>query len=115
LTVSNAFCNLWRIEVSFVFAVIFAPLLAFFILYKYRQKYNELSQEAWSNRIFDDTSIAMYTVQVRNLPKNIGVLELQERMDRVLHDVFIPTDSNSSCFMKSKVLGYYDELYEKSK
>jgi len=55
---------------------------------------------------------------VRNLPTDMGVQTLQKELNKIMTKVFTPTLNGVECesyFVKSRVVGNYNKLYEKCK
>jgi hypothetical protein len=60
--VLNVTAHKWKIKVTFVLSVIIAPMVAFYLLYKYSEKHKYLSSQASASQDFDDAAIASYSV-----------------------------------------------------
>ena len=76
LTVLNITSSSGKMVFAYTVAVFIIPMFAFYMIYRFKRKY-----EGWKKKIdpmkeFSDIDIAMYAVEVRNLPIDEGVDQL---------------------------------------
>ena len=113
-TILNITANPGKMITAFVCAIVVIPFFAFFMIYKFRQKYY-----FWKKRIdpmedFRDIDIANFAIEVRNLPIDEGVESLQRRITANLMKLY-PADpiTGKSVFVRARVIGDYNYLYKK--
>jgi hypothetical protein len=67
----------WKLQTTFILAVLVGPWVAFWLLYKYYLKYKSIAMEdEITDNYFDDKDIAKHSVMVRHLPENMAVHDL---------------------------------------
>lgn len=100
---------------AYICAIVIIPILAFYMIFVFRQKYY-----AWKKRVtpmeeFKDIDIASFAIEVRNLPIDEGVESLQRRISSNMVKLYPPDPiTGKSVFVRARVIGDYNYLYKKS-
>ena len=114
-TVLNITAKHSKMIFAYICAVVVIPLLALFMIYKFRQKYYGWKRRLDPMKEFKDVEIASYAVEVRNLPIDEGVESLQRRIHSNMLKLYPPDPiTGKSVFVRARVIGDYNYLYKKS-
>ena len=112
LTVLNITGSEGKMIFTYLIALFVIPGMAVYMIHLYREKY-----EGWKKKVdpmepLKDTEIAKFAIQVNNLPIDEGVETLQRRIHANMLKIYPPDPvTNKSPFVKARVLGNYDEVY----
>ena len=100
---------------AYICAIILIPGLAFFMIFKFRQKYYNWKKNINPMEEFKDTEISRFAIEVRNLPIDEGVESLQRRITSNMVRLYPPDPiTGKSVFVRARVIGDYNYLYKKS-
>lgn len=113
-TLLNITASQAKFDFVYVFTLIVVSGLAYAMVIMQQQKY-----ESYKNQVdpikddFDDIHIARYSLFVRNLPRNMGVEELQKTLTQKMLKMFpVNPETRRSNFVKARVIGDYNKLYK---
>ena len=113
-TILNITANPAKMITAFVCAIVVIPFFAFFMIFKFRQKYYFWKKPLDPMVDFRDIDITSFAIEVRNLPIDEGVESLQRRITSNLMKLY-PADpiTGKSVFVRARVIGDYNYLYKK--
>jgi hypothetical protein len=90
--------------------MIIVPGYAYYQINKFDKESSELEKfHATTHKTFTDTLAAEHTVFVSGLPKDMGVADLQDKLDTVLSKNF-RAKGQESVFVKARVIGNYKKV-----
>jgi len=114
-TVLNVTGTHSKMVTAYVCAVVLIPGMAFFMIYKFRQKYYIWKKSINPMEEFKDIDISRFAIEVRNLPIDEGVESLQRRITSNMVRLYPPDPiTGNSVFVRARVIGDYNYLYKKS-
>ena len=114
-TVLNVTGTHSKMFTSYICAIVLIPGLAFFMIFKFRQKYYNWKKNINPMEEFKDIEISRFAIEVRNLPIDEGVESLQRRITSNMVRLYPPDPiTGESVFVRARVIGDYNYLYKKS-
>lgn len=111
ITVLNITDRSGKLAFTYFASLLIVSSALLITLQRYRLKY-----ESWKRQrdpaieFRTDADVAHYTIMVSNLPTNVQTDLLQKRISTAMSTVF--NSNEEKCFVKVRVLGDYDHLYE---
>ena len=113
-TILNITATKSKMIATFVCAIVIVPFMAFFMIYKFRQKYYMWKKRVDPMEEFKDIDIASFAVEVRNLPIDEGVESLQRKITANMNKLYPPDPiTGKNVFIRARVIGDYNYLYKK--
>jgi hypothetical protein len=101
-----------RVVATYFVALLMVGFGVIMLLQKYRLKYDSWKQKLNPTNDFStDADIAHYSIKIDNLPTNQAPDVLANKINAVLKQVF-NEDSDSGPFIKVRVLGDYERVYD---
>ena len=113
-TILNITDNHGKMITAFICAVIVIPSFAFYMIFRFRQKYYFWKKRLDPMKELRDIDISHFAIEVRNLPIDEGVEAMQRRITACLMKLY-PADpiTGRSVFVRARVIGDYNYLYKK--
>ena len=99
---------------AYICAIVVIPSFAFFMIYRFRQKYYHWKKNIDPMSEFSDIDMTSFAVEVSNLPIDEGVESLQRRITSNMIKLYPPDPiTGKSVFVRARVIGDYNYLYKK--
>jgi len=114
LTFLNITANDGKCIFVYVFTLLVITALSFYALYKFKMKYRSYKTKFDpTHHDLDDIEIARFSIFFKGLPTNVGVEELQRAITTKMQKLYPSDSTNTSPFVKVRVIGDYSSLYKK--